>query len=289
MIPTLVRATGKAAWLPAALAIAVLAGATAWGEGFSASAAPSLELGTHVNRTGLSGRLEDSGTLGPVLAGVDGFATAEYDASYLGIEGPSPVGNFGIGTEAGFGPHASAFSPWGGTQIPRAHEIRFEWLAFLDTWGTSQTNGLISYVYRTDDCSIGLVFEDDIFGLRFRDEYRTAALELGSRFRILAEPVSLFLGTKMWTGSTDGNGRLYWGETYDMSHHVGANRSAGILYLGAGIRIFRVSAGWDSERIRDVFQNGFHRIIDDGRVPLIPGRRDRPYFEFAVNSNDNLY
>ncbi|HET7839726.1 MAG TPA: polymorphic toxin type 23 domain-containing protein, partial [Rectinemataceae bacterium] len=168
-------------------------------------------------------------------------------------------------------------------------EIRYEWICYRDSWGTSQLGGRLEFVWQTGSGSLGLAFHNDLFGLLVRDEYRTAALELASGFRALGADCSASVGMRLWTGSTWGQGRLHWGQSYAMTlHPPGAGYSAGILYAGFRWGMVRLELGWDSEGIRDFIQNGTHRIIDDGKVPLVD-RAARPYIALSLFPDGGLY
>jgi hypothetical protein len=158
---------------------------------------------------------------------------------------------------------------------------------------TSQSVGLIELAYADADRSIGLAIENDLFGLRRypHDEYRTAAFELAYATQARGLPCALVLalGLKLWTGSTWGEPRLSYPEVYSMDWNADARyRSAGVLYLGLGLGPLRIELGWDSEAIRDCFQNGTHIWIRDGIVPIV-NRADRPYIAVKFRPDGDLY
>jgi hypothetical protein len=266
--------------------------------GFSLCFFPSLALGTHDSYIGLSARgwrlfeLEEGGAW-PSL-GLGAFASGRAAAASLGMEESGLILSGGADVAFELGRAVpSAPSPWPDFAPRRALSARYEWIAYLDTMGTSQSVGLIELTYSGPDGSLGLAMENDLFGLRRypHDEYRTTAAELAYATRPAGLPFVLViaLGLKLWTGSTWGESRLSYPEAYSMAWNADARyRSAGLLYLGLGLGPLRLELGWDSESIRDLFQNGVHLLIDDGVVPLVD-RADRPYLAVKFHPNGDLY
>jgi len=266
--------------------------------GFSLCFFPSLTLGTHDSYIGLNARgrrLFEPGEGGasPSL-GLGAFVSGRAAAASLGMEESGLILSGGVDLALEFGRAVpSAPSPWPDFAPRRALSARYEWIAYLDTMGTSQSVGLIELAYSGPDGSLGLAMENDLFGLRLypHDEYRTTAVELAYATRPAGLPLALVfaLGLKLWTGSTWGEARLSYPEAYSMDWNADARyRSAGLLYLGLGLGPLRIELGWDSESIRDLFQNGVHLLINDGVVPLVD-RADRPYIALKLHPNGDLY
>jgi hypothetical protein len=254
---------------------------------FAVSLVPTLELGTHRERIGLRAKAGAWAEEGAFAGGLELFASGRLALVDLGIPGAGALACAGIEGRVGAGEACAAASPWGDA-VSRSLELRYAWMRYFDTWGTGQLGGRISLVAALGSASLGIAFHNDIFGLVARDEYRTAAVEIGGGFRFVGLPSSLVLGTRLWAGSTAGNGRLYDGQTYDLTKNLGWQNSAGILYLAARCGPFGLSAGWDSERLRDLFQNGIHKLIDDGRIPILD-RDDRLFLEFTLFQDAELY
>lgn len=293
----------------AALALAALApalAADAWPlweapdlpAGFSLCLFPSLTLGTHDSYLGLNARarrLFEPGESGasPALE-LGAFASGRAAAASLGMEESGLIFSGGADLALEFGRAVPPPpSPWPDFRPRRALSARYEWIAYLDTMGTSQSVGLIELACAGPDRCLGLAMENDLFGLRRypHDEYRTTAVELAYATRPAGLPLALVLalGLKLWTGSTWGQPRLSYPEAYSMDWNADARyRSAGLLYLGLGLGPLRVELGWDSESIRDLFQNGVHFLIDDGVVPLVD-RADRPYIAVKFRPDGDLY
>lgn len=264
--------------------------------GFSLCFFPSLTLGTHDSYIGLNARgrrLFEPGEGGasPSL-GLGAFVSGRAAAASLGMEESGLILSGGADLALEFGRAVpSAPSPWPDFAPRRALSARYEWIAYLDTMGTSQSVGLIELAYSGPDGSLGLAMENDLFGLRRypHDEYRTTAVELAYAMRSAGLPLVLALGLKLWTGSTWGESSLSYPEVYSMAWNADARyRSAGLLYLGLGLGPLRIELGWDSESIRDLFQNKVHFLIDDGVVPLVD-RADRPYLAVKFHPNGDLY
>jgi len=261
-----------------------------WKNGpFDATLFPSLDVGTHYNRLGFLlrevGRFDASG----FSWGTGAFASAKASATTLGITGSGLTTSFGLDGLLGFGPAVSAPAPWPDFGLKRSREIRYEWTAYLDTWGTGQFSGRIEFVAADRDHSLGVVMQDDLFSPPFRDEYRTGAVELSYGFEWGGVDSALGIGTKIWTGSTFGNGVSHRGQVIVMNSSLpGVNDSAGVLYLACRRGAISLELGWDSEFIRNVLQNGVHWLIDDGIVPLVD-RPDRPYVLFTLYPDGDLY
>lgn len=266
--------------------------------GLSLCLFPSLELGTHESRLGLNARIRrlfepvNSRVLHAIDLGT--FVSGKAALASLGMEESGAIFSCGSDFVLGFGqPDRRAPSPWPDFRPRRAFSARYEWIAYLDTMSTSQSVGLVEFVYSRADRSFGLAFENDLFGLRRypHDEYRTAAVELAYAQGAGRLPFaySAALGLKLWMGSTWGEGRLPGTEAYAMNYNPEAAKySAGVLYVGLGFDSLRVEVGWDSEAIRGFFQNRVHVLLNDGIVPLV-NRADKPYIAVTFHPDGDLY
>ncbi len=252
---------------------------------------PGIELGSHVDRAGPSLRSFTRRDLGDLDLGFGALLSDKVAMRYLGIPGSGDTFSLGLDALLGLGSEAEALAPapWPDFPLRRSFEIRYEWICYRDSWGTSQLGGRLEFAWKLGEATAGIAFHNDLFGLLVRDEYRTAAVELATGFRALGAACAFSLGLRLWTGSTWGQGHLSWGQSYDMSlHPPGAGYSAGILYAGFRRGMLGLELGWDSEGIRNFFQNGVHRIIDDGKVPLVE-RSARPYFALKIFPDGDLY
>jgi hypothetical protein len=252
---------------------------------------PGLELGSHIDRAGPTLRSLYTADASRYKLGIGAFAADKLDARNLGIPGPGKAFSFGLDLVAGSGADSgrSSPAPWTDFPLTRPFEFRYEWILYRDSMGTSQLGGRLEWVWDLGAASLGLAFHNDLFGLLVRDEYRTAALEIAAGFRALGADCAASVGMRLWTGSTWGQGHLGWGESYAMTlHPPGAGYSAGILYAGFRRGMLRVELGLDSEGIRNFFQNGVHRIINDGKIPLVD-RSARPYFGISLFPDGDLY
>lgn len=175
------------------------------------------------------------------------------------------------------------------------HAVGLAGILYLSTDGTSQLNYLVSYAWRCGPHRIELSAENNLpmpdelryaFTENWVDEYRTAGVTLrylngeAAGAEKPAHVLGLELGLTLWTGTRGLTENLERGETYDLTGRHGAEFSHGILYAAVILDGLKLSAGWDSEGIRDFFQNGVHRLINEGSMPLL----DRPpRFYFQVN------
>jgi hypothetical protein len=266
--------------------------------GFSLRLFPSLELGTHDSQLGLNARIRrlfepESPSAAPSFD-LGAFVSGKAALASLGMEESGGILSYGSDLVLGLGrTERLAPQPWPDFKPRRALSARYEWIAYLDTMSTSQSVGLVEFVYSRGDSSFGLAVENDLFGLRRypHDEYRTAAVELVYAHGAGPQPFacSVALGLKLWTGSTWGEGSLPCTEAYSMScNPEAAKYSAGVLYVGFGFDSLRVEVGWDSEAIRDFFQNGVHLLLNEGIVPLV-NRADKPYIAVKIHPDGDLY
>jgi hypothetical protein len=250
---------------------------------------PQLELGSHLNSVGIRAAFECARSFNRLSASVNIESSSRYDITCLSIPGSAYQVSFFIGPSIAFGKNTSGFSPWTASPAHRRHSIKYTYIVHLDNKKTSQMSGNLEYLFASDHFSAGILFEDDFFALQNRDAYRTGALEAALWIdpSLLPFSFSIFGGTKIWTGPAIGNKSAT--EVYDLSSSRYGDYSAGILYAGAGVNTVRLSIGWDSEKIRNAIQNSFHRIIDDGAIPVLPGREDRFFFNITIGAKGSLY
>lgn len=158
--------------------------------------------------------------------------------------------------------------------------LAYEPIAYLDTLGTSQLSGALTVSAVRGPNAWSLRVENDYLAFRSRDEWRTAAIE--THLLIQGERLRWGVGleTKIWTASTTGLASLDAGQSYDLSGQHGEGWSHGIACVAVTVQSVRVCAGWDSEGIRDVIQNRFHDLIDDGRLPRLQ-RAGQPYLRIS--------
>ncbi len=248
--------------------------------------APTEKVGTHENTFGLylgaAGRLPLGAREHAVLirSGLEVEALVED----LGIRGPSAGAQVDLEVGYAFGPASMD----GAGRSARTHEIAYSLIAYLDSDDTSQLSGSVRYTHSRLTWSLGVQFENDALAQQLLDRYRTFALRVQYLRRDTATPVGIGLRTIVWTGTTEGLGRLGREDVYDLSGQYGGNTAHGILALDVYHGDLTLSVGLDSEAIRSTLQNSFHYLIDDGQIP----RLDLPprlFVRLALNEIGGLY
>jgi hypothetical protein len=256
---------------------------------------PSVKLGSHMSGAGLTARLSKNGEILGLTVGAGAFATLQYNGTYFGSRKSGEVFTFGFSGTAGFGPAVRAGGNETGTPFSRRHELQYVWQDYLDTWGSSQYTGKIGYCYNANSFSAGIGFEDDFFAGRGGDDYRTAALEMTFAFgrpRPAGAPLGgagagnfggrlrLCTGIKLWTGGARGSAA---------APVPGVQPSAGIAYGGIGWGPVMVRLGWDSDEIRNFFQNNTHRLLGNKLTSYQRGDKGRFYFSLDFLGGESLY
>jgi hypothetical protein len=262
--------------------IAVSAGEAASAFVIKTIVSPQVELGSHLNSLGIRAAFKCERLFERFNTGIFIESASRFDVTCLSIPGSQYQVSFYAGPLVAFGRSTSGCSPWTASQVHRRHNVKFTYIVHLDNRKTSQASGSLEYLFSSDHFSAGFLFEDDFFALQNRDAFRTGALETALWIDppFLPFSFSLFGGTKIWTGPAIGNKSAR--EVYDLSSSRYGNYSAGILYAGVGVNTVRLSIGWDSEKIRNVIQNSFHRAIDDGAIPMLPHREERLFFNISI-------
>jgi hypothetical protein len=255
---------------------------------------PGARLGSHMSGVGLAANLSREREILGLTIGASAFATLHYDGTYFGPRKNGGVFTFGFGGRAGFGPALRAGGRGAGDAPVRRHELEYVWQDYLDNWGSSQYTGKIGYTYNAAAFSAGMGFEDDFFAGRGADDYRTAAVEMTFAF---GSPLKgnkpsgsagsgnfggrprICTGIKLWTGGAQGNAAIA----------PGVQPSAGIAYGGVGWGPVTVRLGWDSDEIRNFFQNNAHRLLGNKVTPYQRGDKGRLYFSVDFFGGESLY
>ena len=235
---------------------------------------PTGKAGTHEGTLGLFVGATSRVPLGPGALALRSGLEGEALVRDLGLPGAS-VGAQGV-LELGY-----AFGPSLG------HEAAYYLVSYLDSDGTSQLSGGVRYTHSRAEWSLGVQFENDALAHQLLDRFRTFAL----RVRVLRNgptPVGLGVRTVVWTGTTEGLGRLGRDEIYDLTGQLGGDVAHGVLALDAYAGGLTLSLGVDSEAVRSTLQNSFHYLIDDGQIPRLD-RPPRPFVRLALNERGGLY
>lgn len=253
-------------------------------------AAATAKLGTHENAVGL--RLHGTA---PVVTGrghslvVRGGVGAEGFATDLGVPGAS-VGaqpSLEVALAAGSVVRSATGDPLQTTA--RQHEVAYTLIAYLDSDGTSQGAGGLRYRYATPVSTVEVEYENDALVPPVKDRYRTAAIRLRYTRTEGETPVGIGLRAVLWTGTTEGLGRLGRDESYDLTGQHGAAHPHGILALDLARGGMTASLGLDAEAIRSAIQNTFHDWIDRGAIPERADRPVRVFVRLALNEGGGLY
>ncbi len=256
----------------------------------SVGAAATAKVGTHETALGarvhaavpvVSGRRV--AVLGRAGLGVEGLVED------LGIPGASVGAQPGVELAVAFG--APVRSATGDALQPsvRRHEVAYAVLRYLDPDGTSQWSGGVRYRLATPGRVVEVAYENDALAHQLLDRFRTAAIRARVVRTIGDVPVGVGVRAVIWTGTTEGLGRLGRDEAYDLSGQLGGAFPHGIVALDVMRGGLTVSLGLDSEAIRSAIQNSFHTLIDDGQIPRIEGRPARVVVRLALNEGGGLY
>jgi hypothetical protein len=265
----------------------------------------NLHLGTHRQSIGAGGNflkyihwipakiLSKAERLSLTLTGGMGYT---YNHSYFGIPGQSHTFEGDLGFYLSLGKENNLYKKYFNINEPGRHNFRLYQSAFLTTDGTSQLIGGLYYSFIFKNSVLGFEYNNDTFTLYPSDEYRTAAVtsfyyrDKGNYL------IGCNLGFKLWTGERKFtflvDGEFVWPEEVNRDSvatlYYGNEYSHGVLFASFVINEFTISIGWDSEKVRDLFQNSVHFILNDAEVPLLE-RADRFYIEFKMFGFSSLY
>ena len=132
------------------------------------------------------------------------------------------------------------------------------------------------------------MFENDFMAFRLLDEFRTFASEVNYKRNYHNNILGLGLSFFLWTGTTKGLGFLHKNEQYNLTTQYGGKYANGVFALKIYYNNFDFGIGYDSEKIRTVIQNNFHKIIDDGMLPAI-NKKNRIYLQLNLYDFGSLY
>ena len=139
----------------------------------------------------------------------------------------------------------------------RGASFGYAYLLYFDNARTSQNSGMV----RGEISGHAITMENDFFAGRGKDRFRTASCS----YRYRTDFWACMLGMHLWTGETSGvqvQERLVDGQLEsikDLRFSPFGKTSHGILYGGVryqlGNQSLGLELGYDSEQVRDVFQN----------------------------------
>lgn len=251
---------------------------------------PNVYLGTHRNGIGYNCEAVDWFPLSGKKWGLG--LTADLNSTYY-------LDKFGIpGTSYEISPGSMVSIDWGKPSkfgkskwmrsCPVRHRIGYRYSYFIASDKTSQAYAEYLYEFNISNNKIVLdVGNDDLTFLK-TDRFRSAAVDISIFTNKIDYLIGYSVGMKLWHG--DYSKQLYLSRTqsYVLEGTYGGNYTLGLLYLSIVYNCFRFSLGYDSEKIRMYFQNGMHKIMNNGMVPHVD-RADRMYLEFSIFSNSGQY
>jgi hypothetical protein len=251
-----------------------------------------LDAGTHVNGAGLTGgahyvyAVDKSPDLSKNLQlGMD--ASCGSFLKNLGIPGGSFSGRLSFRVGYGFGGKARAFNLDETAGETSKYNLNYCYLVYLTTDGTSQLAGLVGCSFYAGGHRIGITYENDWYGFQFRDQYRTSAVEISWLKSIGHRVAGLYGGFKLWTGQTQ-NLPGHLDKVFPVDSAFGSAWSHGIVYTACRFGLVRLALGWDSEKVRDILQNTYHRVRGIGKIlPLV--REDKMYVQVSVGGGSFLF
>jgi hypothetical protein len=258
---------------------------------FGAQFGLSFNVGTHVNRLGLSSKVYYHFEHLQI-----NFQSAfYYNFSSLGSEKKGLEAQFQLGLTGIWGrvdsfrfrdPFLNSF----GNQTLRPNSVSYAYLLYLDGFGTTQLSGLFALEIH----NFKFVFENDFLAFQSLDRYRTGAIAMQYRWN------NWQFGIKQLSFTGDPYAKnCPWIEDgvfpsrsgfIDMTAAPLGNKSLGIFAIQIERRLTELSnvfpvsilkpqigieIGIDSEHIRNIFQN---KLVHDSKIlPLNWGKVKNPH------------
>lgn len=248
---------------------------------------PSATVGSHVNGLAYNIRGIDIFTRDQINGKnrsftISPFISAHYFERKLGIPGTSTELRFGAEGLYSYGRSVSSDALFSNRNLSRRWAFSYYLLYYWSDDNTSQISGALGIHSRREKDITSFVFENDILGGRGRDEFRTIAFDINHSHRFTRRWIGFGTNLTLWTGTTNGLGSRNRNEIYDLTNQFGGRFSNGILSFKLNVDNIVFSIGYDSEHIRDFFQNNFHYIINDGKLPRLENRDDRFFFSISI-------
>lgn len=229
----------------------------------------NFSFGTHTNRIGING----GAYVNYPWIQVNAETNILYNFQSLGTRSKSPEIQVGIGSQLGFGvryDNENAFIGLTENNMSSSYSVGYTYLHYWDKNQTSQGGGILSM----NIFNFKVASENDLFGAGqgWRDRFRTGAVLLEYRY----ENTKFGINTVLWTGDyssckdvKDSEYPARFGYR-NAAKSIHGNYSIGIL--GVQVKqilpfnqIAQVNIGWDSEKIRNSFQNQL--IHDEYFIP----------------------
>jgi hypothetical protein len=254
---------------------------------------PDLEFGSHRIGAGYNAEIDywqPVSAFGKSLFSLQlkADANAKYFETNFGIPGRSlvfePGGTFaiGFGSPSSFGP-----SKWlrGG---PTRFALRYRYSYYFASDSTSQLYGEYRVEVNLSRYKFILGVGNDDLAFSHTDKFRSAAVDLTLYKNGTDYTAGASIGMKLWTGDFTSQLYLNRNQRYTFEGIYGGNYTLGLLYGSFIYNCYRLSIGIDSDGIRTFFQNGMHKIVDNGLTPDVK-RIDRMFFQVSLFGNNDQY
>lgn len=268
---------------------------------------PTISTGTHVDGLGLNMligkrliRYFDNFVLSPKAE--LNLIPITYK-SYYGISGESTQlkisGSFGVD----FGKFVEVRTKNWILRDVSDHSLKYHYSYYYSTDKTSQFYGSLEYLLNLKESSLRFIIGNDNFAfpgdylferVRFMfrndklaylrpysaDKFRTAKAEIEYIKFKQHNLYGLGLSLNLWTGDTSPNFPKFTGYAEEYSN--------GILSFFFLYNYLKISFGYDSEDIRDFFQNNLHYASGLQGIPLVE-REGRFYLQFSLLAPRSFY
>lgn len=251
---------------------------------------PNLQFGTHRNGIGINA--EGIGWMPianiPIGLGLKFDVNGVYYEEYFGIPGRSISTESGSTLLIGWGKKSEFGNSKWLRVSPNRHSIHYRFSYYYSTDQTSQAYAEYQYELNISNKSFLLRVGNDDETFIHADRFRSAAVDLNLYVNKSDYLLGYSFGLKLWHGDYTKQLYLNRTQTYDFDNIFGGEYSLGLLYGSLIFNCFKFSIGYDSDRIRTFFQNGMHKIMDNGMVPGVR-RDDRVYIDFSIFGNNGQY
>lgn len=259
-------------------------------EKMSFSYFPDLQFGTHRNGVGVNGEGCFWLPIGniPIGTGIKVDLNGMCYEEYFGLPGrlaSVETGgrlSFGWGKSSNFGK-----SKWIRVS-PYRHSIHYRCNYYFSTDQTSQIYAEYQYELNISNISFILREGNDDQAFTHTDKFRSAAVDLNLYINKTNYLLGYAFGIKLWHGDYTEQLYLNHNQTYDFNNIVGGEYTLGLLYGSLTFNCFKISIGYDSDRIRTFFQNKIHKIVNNGMVPDVK-RDNRIYFDLSIFGNNGQW
>lgn len=256
---------------------------------------PVLTVGTHVNGVGVNSqaglRLNHYLKEKVISSCLSLHFYPDIYIQYYGIPGNSIQLNTGAGYSFTFGRSIDLVNnPWVRTDIGR-HTIKYFLSYYFSSDNTSQPYGGIEYKLNLKNSIYRIRLDNDDCYFLATDKFRSTFGEMEFLHYNQVNVYGINLSFYIWTGKLDGTESTNAHDARDNSYALtgyGGNYSHGILSLGIVYNFLRFSIGYDSEKIRNKIQNGWHHLYNRPRVPLL-NRSDRLYVQITLFNSEIQY